>query len=259
MEEDSCFGVASPVRMQKIFAYVSVAALSALAFVTTTSSVGQAGPPNVRGRVSGHEKLVLDVYAEAAKPESKRWTWREPSPSVAASLRTLSAVPSRDICVAAMTSASQERQELKLNLAGGRLSVTTAAVTPGTSVVLKNSDSMKHRPYVTSGTGQRLLQAEDLLPGASRIWSVPGPGRYEIRDELTPSVRTFLVVDAQVAAVTYPNREGFFSFALPAGDYVLKAFFNGRAVGKPINFAAKDRAVVDLKDPMKLDEGGEAK
>ncbi len=122
--------------MQKIVAYVSVAALVALGVITTNSAVGHAGPPNVRGRVSGHEKLVLDVYSEAAKPESRRWTWREPSPSVAASLRTLSAVPSRDICVAAMTSASQERQELKLSVAGGRLSVTTAVVTPGPSVVL---------------------------------------------------------------------------------------------------------------------------
>ena len=245
--------------MQKIAAYVSVAALVALGVITTNSAVGHAGPPNIRGRVSGHEKLVLDVYSEAAKPESRRWTWREPSPSVAASLRTLSAVPSRDICVAAMTSAAQERQELKLSVAGGRLSVTTAVVTPGTSVVLKNLDSIRHRLYVASGAGQRLLQAEDLLPGASRTWSAPGPGRYEIRDELTPSVRTFLVVDAQVAAVTYPNREGGFSFALPAGEYVLKAFFNGRLVGKPINLAAKDRTVADLKEPMKLDEGGEAK
>ena len=45
----------------------------------------------------------------------------------------------------------------------------------------------------------------------------------------------------------------------PGGQYVLKAFFNGKAVGKQINFTAKDRGVVELKEPLKLDEGTETK
>jgi hypothetical protein len=54
-----------------------------------------AGPPNVKGKITGYEKLVPEVYAEAAKPEARRWTWREPSPSVAGTLRATCASPRR--------------------------------------------------------------------------------------------------------------------------------------------------------------------
>ena len=85
---------------------VPLAVLSTFALLTT---VGRAGPPNVKGKITGYEKLTPEVYAEAAKPEARRWTWREPSPSVAAQFRSLSANPSRDICIAATTGANQEK------------------------------------------------------------------------------------------------------------------------------------------------------
>jgi hypothetical protein len=234
---------------------VALGVLSAFALLTAG---GRAGPPNVKGKITGYEKLVPEVYAEAAKPEARRWTWREPSPSVAPQFRSLSANPSRDICIAATTGAYQEKQEFRMTVTGGRVFPTTIVVTPNTQLAFKNFDPFKHRIYVMNGA-QRILAPEDLQPNAVRTWSAQGAGRYEVRDELFPSVRTFVVVDPQVVQVAYPGRDGAFGFSLPGGDYVLKAFFNGRMVGRQIQFTAKERGTVELREPLKLDEGTDAK
>jgi hypothetical protein len=233
---------------------VTAAVLTALALLTAS---GRAGPPNVKGKISGYDKLTPEVYAEAAKPEAKRWTWREPSPSVAPQFRALSANPSRDICIAATTGANQEKQEFRMTVTGGRVFPTTIVVTPNTALAFKNFDPFKHRIYVTGPGNQKLLQPEDLQPNAVRTWSAQGAGRYEVHDELFPSVRTFVVVDPQVVQVAYPGRDGAFGFSLPGGDYVLKVFFNGHPVGRQVNFTAKERGTVELKEPLKLDEGAD--
>lgn len=231
--------------------------LGGLAFLSVVTVSAQAAAPNVRGRISGQEKLVPDVYAEAAKPEAKRWTWREPSPSVDAKFRALAPNPSRDICIAATRAEDQGPLEpLRMTVTGGRVFPTTIVVTPGTQLVFKNFDPFKHRLYVV---GQKTMAPEDQDANRERKWAAPGPGRYEVRDELFPSVRTFILVDKQVAAISYPGRDGAFGFSLPGGEYVLKAFFNGRAVGKPMTVVAKERAGVELKEPLNVSEGTDAK
>src|SRR3954470_9335598 len=111
------------------------------------SASGRSGPPNVKGKITGYEKLTPEVYAEAAKPEARRWTWREPSPSVDPKFRTLAPNPPRDICVAATTSANQEKQEFLMSVTGGRVFPTTIVVTPNTGLAFKNFDPFKHRIY----------------------------------------------------------------------------------------------------------------
>jgi hypothetical protein len=228
--------------------------LSALSLLSLS---GNATAPNVKGKIAGHDKLVPEVYAEAAKPESRRWTWREPSPSVSAQFRTLSSNPSRDICIVATASTAQTAQEpIRMTVTGGRVYPTTIVVSPGTQLAFKNFDPFKHRLYIVN---QKTLAPEDLGPNAVRQWSTQAPGKYEVRDELFPSVRTWIVVDPQVVASVFPGRDGAFGFSLPPGDYVLKAFFNGHVVGKSINVNAKDRATVELKDPLNVGEGTESK
>jgi hypothetical protein len=146
-----------------------------------------------------------------------------------------------------------------MTVTGGRVFPTTIVVTPNTQLAFKNFDPFKHRIYVSGANGQKILQAEDLQPNAVRTWAAQGAGRFEVRDELFPSVRTFVVVDPQVVQVAYPGRDGAFGFSLPAGEYVLKAFFNGHPVGRQIQFTAKERGTVELKEPLKLDEGADSK
>ena len=230
-------------------------ALGILCGFALFSLPSRAGAPNVKGKITGQDKLVPDVYAEAAKPESRRWTWREPSPSVSSQFRTLAGNPSRDLCIAATTSGNAGPQEpIRMTVTGGRVFPTTIVVSPGTQLAFKNFDPFKHRIYVV---GNPNFKAEDLGPQQVRSWSAPpGQNKFEIRDELFPSVRTFVVVDPQVVAVAYPGRDGAFGFTLPAGEYYLKAFFNGRPVGKVVQVNAKEKSATELKDPFNV--GGDA-
>lgn len=240
--------------MRNLARKLAGATLAAALLLTIT---GHAAAPNVRGKISGQDKLVPDVYAETAKPESRKWTWREPSPSVDAKFRNLAANPSRDLCIAATRSENGSPLEpIRMSVTGGRVFPTTIVVTPGTQLVFKNFDPFKHRLYVV---GQNTMGPEDQEANRERKWAAPGPGKYEVRDELFPSVRTFVIVDAQVASIAYPGRDGAFGFSLPGGDYVLKAYFNGRAVGKPVPVTAKDRGTFEMKEPFNVSEGADAK
>ncbi len=217
---------------------------------------GHAGQPNIRGRILGQEKLFPVVYLEAAKPDAHRWTWREPSSAVDAKFRGLTANAPRDVCIAATSSQGSGPQEpVLMKISGGRIVPTTIAVAPKTKLVFKNNDPFPHKAYLVGGKG---FNPEVMAPSGQREWTAPdGSGRYEFRDELFPSVRTFVVVDPQVVQVAYPGRDGVFVFALPSGDYVLKAFFNGKRVGKTSSVVAKDRGVFELKEPMNLGEGAD--
>ena len=95
------------------------------------------------------------------------------------------------------------------------------------------------------------------LSAARREWTASGAGRFEFRDELFPSVRTFVVVDPGVVDVAYPGHDGAFAYsALPQGEYVLKAFFQGKVVGKPVSVTVKGSQLVDLKEALNVGEGG---
>jgi hypothetical protein len=231
--------------------------LSGLALLT---AAGNAAAPNVKGKIIGQEKLVPEVYAEAAKPDVRRWTWREPSPSVDPKYRVLAANPSRDICIAATSASNAEKLEpVRMTVTGGRVYPTTIVVAPKTSLVFKNFDPFPHKIYVVNANQQKVLPPADLAANGTRTWSPDGAGKFEIRDELFPSVRTYVVADPTVIAVVYPGRDGAFGFSLPGGDYVLKAFFNGKPVGKPIPVVARERGVIELAKPLDLGEGAEAK
>lgn len=219
--------------------------------VSSAAALAFAAGPNVRGRIKDQEKLVRDVYAEAASPESHRWSWREPSPSVQSQYRTLSANPSREVCIAATNNSGGGSQDpVLMTVTGGRIVPTTIVVGPNRRLVFKNFDPFPHKIFIP---GQKSFSAEEIKPDAQREWTAPGPGRYEFRDELFPSVKTYVVVDPQVVAIAYPGKDGAFGFSLPKGDYVLKAFFSGNPVGKPVAVVATDRGV-DLKEPFGLEE-----
>ncbi len=231
------------------------AALLAPAFVLVA---GSALAGTVKGRVSGQEKLIPDVYVEASKPDAHRFTWREPSPTVRAEFRALSGNPSRDLCIAAMSSANAPAHEpILIRVTGGHTIPTTIAISPGTRLSFENRDPFAHRLYIV---GSSTFKAENQDTTRRREWSAPaGQGRYEVRDELFPSIRTFVVVDPQVVEVAYPGRDGAFGMSLPSGDFVLKAFFGGKQVGRPVSVTSKDRSLVDLKEPLNVGETADGK
>jgi len=232
-----------PVRLDVLFAVAAIAALPQIA---------TAGP--VRGRVTGQEKLVPEVYAEAARPDARRYTWREPSPTVRAEFRNLSPSPSRDICIAALGSGpAQPHEPILVKVAGGHTVPTNLVVAPGTRIAFENRDPFQHRLY---GVNSAQWRAETINPGARREWTAPaGQGRFEFRDESAPSVRLYVMVEPNVAEIAYPGRDGAFLLNLAPGEYTLQAYFNGKKIGRAVSVSAQDKRLVEAKESLLLSEG----
>jgi hypothetical protein len=225
-----------------------VAPLVVLASLLASGTLLAGGTPTVKGKVTGWDKLYPQVYADAAKPDSHRYTWREPSPTVKQDFRKLTANGSRDVCVAAIGGgAAQAHDSQRVFVTGGRITPSTIVLAPGSRLSFKNADPFAHSLYEVSNAS---WAANPTAPGSSRDWAAGPPGLHVIRDALFPSVVMYVVVDANAVEVAYPDRDGNFSMNLPSGDYTLKAFFDGKAVGKPVDGVHVGDRDVDLKDPM---------
>jgi hypothetical protein len=230
-----------------------------LVFASTLASGPlRAGPPpaTVKGKVIGWEKLVPQIYAEATKNDSHRYTWREPSPTVKQEFRKLSANVSRDVCVAAFSSgAPQAHEPLAVKVTGGRMTPATIALSPGSRLSFKNADPFVHVLYEA---GNDKWAPNPTAPSSAREWAASAPGLHEIRDQLFPSIVMYVVVDPAAVEFAFPDREGVFSMVLPAGEYTFKAFFDGKPVGKEATvMRVGDRGLLELREPLAV--GGDSK
>ncbi len=228
---------------------ILLAVLLGLAPLTSTAQAG-----GVKGHIVSAEKLIPEVYAEAAKPDLHHYTWREPSPTVKADFRALSASPSRDICIAAISpGVAQKHDPIAIVLTGGHTIPSTIVVSPGTILSFLNHDPFPHRLFQV---GADTFKPDELQSGKNRDWTAPsGGGRFEFRDQLFSSVRFTVVVDPGVVDVVYPGRNGAFAFgSLPPGDYYLRAYFNGKPVGKQISVVAT-KGSIEVKEALNVGEG----
>jgi plastocyanin len=143
-----------------------------------------ADPGKVKGKVTGLEKLVPDVYAEAADAKNHRYNWREGSPTVPAQHRTLYGSPQKEVCIAAFASGNQNAFEpIKVKITGGRTNPSMLVVPPGTRVQFLNVDPFPHKLYQVN---EPKFAPNITGPGSNRDWTAAGAGRFEIRDELFP-------------------------------------------------------------------------
>lgn len=209
----------------------------------------------VKGKVNGIQKLTNPVWNEAKEPSANRYTWREPSPTVRAEFRHLFPYAPKELCIAAISASPVKANPapIAFKIGGGRTSPVTLVVAPGTVIEFQNRDPFPHRPYIVSTPS---FVAADMKSASSRQWTVPAtPGKYELRDELFPSIRSWIVVDANVAGVAYPSRDGAFQFGnLPPGDYTLKAFFSGEPTGKTLSVKLASEAPIELRDALVVAE-----
>jgi plastocyanin len=233
----------------------SALVLGALLASASSTLYAAGGPAAVKGKIVGWEKLLPAVYAESAKPESHRFTWREPSPTVKQDFRKLSANVSRDVCVAAFSGGQAAAHEPKfIKVTGGRVSPSTIVVSPGSRLSFKNHDPFPHALYEEKNAA---WAPNPLAPGSTREWAASTPGVHVIRDQLFASMVMYVVVDANAVEYDFPDREGAFSMNLPPGEYTLKAFFEGKPTGKPIDNVRVGEKAVDLKEPLSV--GGDSK
>lgn len=205
-----------------------------------------AAPPNVKGKVIGQEKLAVEVYAEAANPASKRWSWREPSMAVDAKFRNLAPQITREICLVAANNGqnSADGTSLLVKVTGGRTNPVTIVVRPETTLEFLNADPFEH--LITFVGRSEVLK----MPAGQRAqFKTPGGvQKIEIRDPGFPSIRSYVLTDPNVVQSVYPAADGTFTFSLTTGEYFVKAYFGGKQVGKTVPISAKERGTFDLKD-----------
>jgi hypothetical protein len=231
-------------------------AASALASGTLLAAGGGAPSGGVKGKVSGWEKLLPQMYADVAKPDSHRFTWREPSPTVKQDFRKLSANVTRDVCIVAFGAGAAPAHEPRaVKVTGGRITPSTIVLSPGSRLSFKNTDPFPHQLYEVNNAA---WGPNATAPGSTREWAAgPATGLHVIRDQLFPSVVMYVVVDANALEYDFPDREGTFAMNLPPGEYTLKAFFDGKPTGKPIDGVKVDAKGVELKEPLTV--GGDSK
>ena len=229
----------------------SWALLLAVGLVALPSTADAA---RVKGHLEGFRALQNPVWAEAKDPKNHGYSFREPVPTVRAEFRRPFPHIPKELCIAAIAVGPQKPQPpVLIRVGGGRTTPVTIVVTPGTRLTFQNTDPFKHKLF---GVGIKTFASSETGSGATRDWSVPEAGVFEIRDEAAPSLRMWIVAEPNVAQVAYPSMKGEFALNIQEpGDYVLQAYFAGKKVGAatPVTVAAAD---VELKLPIKVNEGG---
>ena len=193
----------------------------------------------VKGKVINTHKLLNPVWIEAAglakDEKTHRFTFREPVSTVPLEARQLTGHFSKELCLVALTegNAAPKPKPLRLVIEGGRTSLVTLVVASGQEIRFENHDPTPHAIYEV--TGQHGLSKATMEPEAVRSWTPPGPGKYELRDELSPSLRSWIVVEPRAAEVFFPNK-GEFAINLEPGKYTLQAYYSGDPVGTAMPF-----------------------
>jgi hypothetical protein len=215
------------------------------------ASTAPADASKVKGRIENWRLLTNPVWNEAKDPKKHGYSFRESVTTVRAEFRRLFPHVPKEVCIAAISTDKQKPvPPVLIRVGGGRTTPVTIVVPPGTQLQFKNTDPFKHRLYIP---GNASFAPNDTIKGGIRGWTVPGPGVYEIRDELAPSLRMFVVAEANVAGMAYPSMKGDFVLNVEQpGEYTLQAYFSGKKVG-PAKQVKLDGNDVDLsKDPIKV-------
>lgn len=215
-------------------------ALGLLAFCQTPG----ADAASVKGRLVGYEHLRNPVWVTAKDPDRHGYSFREPVTTVPAAMRKLFPLISKEICVVALgTGAAAPSKAVNIRVSGGRTTPVTLVVAPGTELRFRNADAFEHRLY---GVGFATLPASTTTKGATRRWTPQQPGRYELRDELSPSLVTWVVAEPTVAGTAFPAADGRFTLNIEEpGQYTLQAYFAGEPVGRPVPIVI-DRRDIDV-------------
>jgi len=210
-----------------------------------------------KGRIAGGKQLLNPVWNEAKDPKNHRYTFRQPSTTVGKSAKTLSAYLPKEVCIAALGADKAEPQgiPIQIHVSGGRTTPVTVVVAEGQNVQFINHDPFPHKLFsVEKGNGS--LGPEQTKAGEQRTWQPPKAGTWEIRDALSPSVRSWIVVESRAAGSGYPNvKNEFLVKGLKPGAYELRAYFSGKPIGKPVTIELRPSPdVQQFQQPVVLTE-----
>lgn len=216
----------------------SLSSRIALALALLTVPGAALAAVTVKGKLVNVQQLLNPVWNEAKDPKANRFNFREPSPTVRADVRTLRAHLHKEVCVVALAAEGKKLdQPLRMVVSGGRASPVTLVVAQGQEIQLENHDPWPHQIYEVTGKGG--LGDGTMAAQGTRKWTPPGPGKYEIRDRISPSIRSWVVVEPKTAGIAYPTRKGDFAIDLEPGAYTLRAYHNGEPVGDELPVEVK--------------------
>lgn len=225
--------------------------LGLVASVLLLCSGGAVEAAGIRGRIAGYEHLRNPAWAAAKAPERHGYSFREPVTTVPAGLRKLFPSISKEICLVALAAgASVTPKPVNVRVSGGRTTPVTLVVVPGTEIRFRNADPFEHRLY---GVGFSTFPPSATGKGATRRWTPQEPGRYEIRDELSPSLVMWVIAEPTAVATAFPNADGRFSLTVDEpGQYSIQAYFAGEPVGRPMPVVVERRDVDVSGRPLVL-------
>ena len=212
----------------------------------------------VQGKVIGYLELRNPVWLAAKNPSEHGYSFREPVTTVRSVFRALFPYIPRELCIAALGAESlpPPQEAIQVRVGGGRTAPVTLVARPGTKIVFLNVDPFSHALY---GVGLATFPASETKSGDTRIWSVPGPGVFEIRDELAPSVRMWVVGEPRTVSIVYPSTKGEFLMSLEPGDYTIQPYFAGKPVGEALAASVTTRDVNLKNKPIKVASKAPAK
>lgn len=239
--------------------------VAAFAALLALPSVALAQPKKVaiKGKVQGGETLLNPVWVEASDAKSHRYTFRTRSTSAGKQQRPTAYLP-RELCIAVLRkegAAETRGTPVTVGVSGGRTTPVTIVVPEGQPLQFVNHDPFSHRLLDVSSGG---LGPEETKAGGNRTWKPPKAAVFEVRDQLAPSLRSWVVVEPRTIASGYPKRSGEFVVRdLEPGAYDLQAYFMGKPVGKAlaidVKVGAEEQEIRDplvVAEPKKADEEG---
>jgi hypothetical protein len=211
--------------------------------VASLGLVGGATAGEVRGKIVGADGLRPAAYASASA-ERHAFTVREFDPLVPQKFAEIGADPDRDVTLAVYAAGDKTgfMPAYVVRLAGARATPSTAVVPPGVPILFRNDDPFTHKLV---GEGW----VRELPPGATHQFEPKGKGATAVTDALVPSLHAWIVVDDGVVADRFAAHDGTLKIDLPAGEVVLKAYFEGKEKAS-VGLKVPTAGAYEIKDPI---------
>lgn len=224
--------------------------VGAAVVATVLLTPAEAEAAKVKGKIANFIYLKNPVWEEAKSPKKKGYSFREAVPTVPSKFRNLFPHIPKEVCIAALAKSAQKPPKpILIRVGGGRTTPVTIVVPPKTQFTFKNTDPFRHQLF---GVKVPTFNPANTMKNATRDWTVPKTGVFEIRDKRAPSLRMWIIAEPNVAARAYPNLKGEFLFNLPDGDYDLQAYFAGKTIGPKVAVTVSGKKDIELKDAIKV-------
>ena len=188
----------------------------------------QAEAAKVVGKLTVTDKFRRALADEDAKAPvaTKPGYWNEPN--AVRDVEPPFVVPSSDLGIVLIRDGApppKPDEPTEVDVRAGGLGKNVVVVRPGTAVKFRSVDPFDHSLYVPALDD---FKPEKQSRGAFRTIEFAREGVYEVRCQLVPHFRGWIVVTAATFVLKADASGGFSMDGLAVGDYTLRVFFRGK-------------------------------